>query len=163
MCYLLYRRPYFEKKGKMILLLTLTASNFWINHWLMDVCALILNWLCCMHLCCDMYFLWFHCFYFWFCNLNFLLRDSSCLRRDDSNIFSKTFYSTSYSIFYFISFLFLFFAFTFFSIYFTRLRNQAFSFMEQIVRREFWFLLCSKWGCGVWLCEQQGKTDSTRW
>jgi len=49
----------------------------------------------------------------------------------------------------------------FYSTYFTRLPNQVFSFLEWI-RREFCFLVWNE-VVALWLCEQQGKTDSRRW
>ena len=73
----------------------------------MDIRALILNWLCCIILYCDVYFSWSLDFIVSisdFCNFKLLLRDTSRLRRDDGYIFNNTFSSTS--SFTLISFLF---------------------------------------------------------
>lgn len=148
----------------MILLLTQTASNFCINHWIMNVCTLILNWLCCMNLSCNMYSLW----------LIVSISDSAiwnccCLILAICDMMIALLLAKHFIlplIIFFISFLFFSYFLLLVSFYdFTsRLQNQAFSFIEQIVQREFWFLICSNEVVVFWLCKQWGKTDSTiRW
>ena len=92
------REGNFKKWANNDSLITQTASNLSITHCLMDICALILNWLCCIILYCDVYFSWSLDFIVSisdFCNFKLLLRDTSRLRRDDGYIFNNTFYSTS--------------------------------------------------------------------
>ena len=125
----------------------------------MDIRALILNWLCCIILYCDVYFSWSLDFIVSisdFCNFKLLLRDTSRLRRDDGYIFNNTFYSTS--SFTLISFLFFLCSILLISL---GCRIKYFSFLEWI-RREFCFLVWNE-VVALWLCEQQGKTDSRRW